>query len=361
MKKEKLILSFYVGMVALGVASLSMSVAWYATSSRLFINSIDISIDADRLLEISLEKDSGYTDHIEQSQFDVKGDFIPLTSAYSSTWISSKADMPLFYDETKFSSLEDADLKTVADHGYFSEKFYLKADDDVYVSVDSSKTYLKANEEYNKTYAHTLYLEYQESGDDYKKSLTEEQIREKLNKIVEAMRFSLLVKDVDEYSYTIIDPHKNNQVTVMGGLLDNDVDQYFDYYQKNNSTELYERVYGENVDKTKLVYDEPASEDSVFVDEDEEPSAFNARHKSGVWTFNLEKSIENGLELKEEVSYALNEFDSNVKPYHFPVYTDKPKEVVVSIYIEGWDLESVNYTMGASFLSNLTFMVEREM
>ena len=361
MKKDKLILSFYVGMVALGVASLSMSVAWYATSSRLFINSIDISIDADRLLEISLDKDSGYTDHIAQSDLDVNGVFVPLTSAYSSTWIPSKADMPLFYDETKFSLQEDADLKTVADHGYFSKKFYLKADDDVYVSIDSSKTYIKANEVKNSSYAHTLYLEYQEGDDDYKKSLTEQQIKDKLDKIVEAMRYSILVKDKDEYTYTIIDPYKNNQVTLMGGLLDNDVDQYFDYYQKNHSTELYERVYGENVDKTKLVYDEPASEDSAFVDEDEEPSAFNARHKKGVWTFNLEKSIANGLEIEKEVSYALSDFDSNVKPYHFPVYADTPKEVVVSIYIEGWDLESVNYTMGASFLTNLTFMVEREM
>ena len=330
MKKSKFILAFYVGVIALGVASLSMSIAWYATSARLFVNSIDITIDADRDLLISTSKDGEYRDSISFSELDPTGVFTPLTSAHSSLWMQNQEDTPVFYDETKFSTVENVNLIDVADHGYFSQKFYLLADDDVYVSIDGNKTSLLANEQFNYSYARTLYEEYQAGHDDYKKSLTVEDIEERLNKIVEAMRFSILVKDINEYSYTIIEPYKNGD-TYLGGLLDNDVDRYYDYYFKDDSSIAYERVYG------------------------------NARHKAGTKTFNLEKSKENGVEIKKEETYDINDFNSNVKPYHFPVYRDTPKEITVSIYIEGWDLESVNYTMGASFVSNFTFMIEREM
>ena len=361
MKKSKFILAFYVGVITLGVASLSMSIAWYATSARLFVNSIDITIDADRDLLISTSKDGEYRDSISFSELDPTGVFTPLTSAHSSLWMQNQEDTPVFYDETKFSTVENVNLIDVADHGYFSQKFYLLADDDVYVSIDGNKTSLLANEQFNYSYARTLYEEYQAGHDDYKKSLTVEDIEERLNKIVEAMRFSILVKDINEYSYTIIEPYKNGD-TYLGGLLDNDVDRYYDYYFKDDSSIAYERVYGELIgDKENLVYDDGPADDTDYEDVEEEPSAFNARHKAGTKTFNLEKSKENGVEIKKEETYDINDFNSNVKPYHFPVYRDTPKEITVSIYIEGWDLESVNYTMGASFVSNFTFMIEREM
>lgn len=361
MKKSKFILAFYVGVITLGVASLSMSIAWYATSARLYVNSIDISIDADRDLQISTKRDGEYGDSISYTELDPTGVFIPLTSAHSSTWMATKEDTPIFYDETKFSTYEYADLKSVADRGYFSQKFYLKADDDVFVSIDGSKTSLIANKEYNSSYARTLYDEYQDGHDEYKKNMSIEEIETKLNKIVEAMRFSILVKDVNEYSYTIIEPYKNGD-TYLGGLLDNDVDRYYDYYLQEHTDIAYERVYGEIIgEKSNFVYDDGVNEDSDYLEANEEPSAFNARHKAGIKRFNLEKSLENGIEIKKEKTYDIHDFDSNVKPYHFPVYRDTPKEITVSIYIEGWDLDSVNYTMGAAFMSNFTFMIEREM
>ena len=175
------------------------------------------------------------------------------------------------------------------------------------------------------------------------------------------MRFSILIKDVNEYSYTIIEPYKNGD-TYLGGLLDNDVDRYYDYYLQEGTEIPYERVYGEIIgERSSFVYDDGLADDSNYLDANEEPSAFNARHKAGIKRFNLEKSLENGIEIKKEETFDIHAFDTNVKPYHFPVYRDTPKEVTISIYIEGWDLDSVNYTMGAAFMSNFTFMIEREM
>ena len=46
MKKNKLLLSLYIGAISLSLASVSMAVAWYASSRQLYVNSIDITIDA---------------------------------------------------------------------------------------------------------------------------------------------------------------------------------------------------------------------------------------------------------------------------------------------------------------------------
>ena len=66
------------------------------------------------------------------------------------------------------------------------------------------------------------------------------------------------------------------------------------------------------------------------------------------------------MDFKKEESYSLNEFEGNNVPFVIPVYREYSQEIVISIYIEGWDLDSVNYTMGAAFTSDLTFMIERE-
>ena len=361
MKINKLVLAFFIGVIALNVAAASFAVAWYATSRTLYINSIDITIDADRDLGISTSRDGEYVDHITHTEVEASGVFMPLTSAHSSLWKSEKKDMPVFYDETKYSEMENAVLFEEATKGYFSQKFYLKSDDNVYVTIDAEKSFLKENVEYNKKYAKELYQEYQMFEDPYYKDLSEEEILERLNRIVKAMRYSILIKDGEEYSYKIIDPYKE-QVTLLGGVLDNDVDRYYDYYQVENSSEYKERVYGEVTgDKELYVYDDALEEDSSYKDVNDAPNAFNARHKKGIKRFNLEESINKGLKIQSEESIDLKDFNNDDKPYYFPVYRNTPKEVVVSIYIEGWDLESVNYTMGAAFISNLSFKIEREM
>ena len=354
-----------IGVIALSAATVSMAVAWYATSRQLYINSIDITIDADRELEISTTRDGEYVEHINFNENETNGVFMPVTSAHSSLWLSNKEDKPTFYDEAKFSEVEDTSLFDKAATGYFSRKIYLRSDDDVYVTINPEKTFIKNYEtkfrDYNKEYARRLYDQYQLYQDEYFKNLSIDEIEERLDRVIKAMRFSILIKDVDEYSYTIIDPLKEGD-TLLGGVLDNDVDRYYDYYQVNGTEEYKERVYGEiTATPEQYVYDDALTEDSSYKDENDAPNAFNARHKKEVKRFNLEESINKGLEIKKEEAIDLQDFNNEVKPFYFPVYRNTPKEVVVSIYIEGWDLESVNYTMGATFISELSFKIYMEM
>ena len=359
MKKSNLILSFFVGAIALSVATLSMSVAWYAASDTARVETIIMTIDGDRELLISTEPDGHYVQKLDNSDLMDPGAFTPLTAAYSSTWLNI-TDAPVFYDETRYDINKDVDLLRVATSGYFSQKLYLLADDDLYITIDPTNTFIAPNSN-NKNYAAILYENYQKNGTAAQKALSKDDIEERLNKLVNAMRYSLLIKDLDTnlYDYYIIDPNKN-QETIYGGLLDNNCDQYYDYYVDNGVN--YERVYGELTgNKDNIVYDLASSEDSGYKHADEEPSAFNAKHKEGVRTFNYEASREKGIDFKKEESIEVSEFLNANKPIVFPVYRDTPREITLSIYIEGWDLDSINYTMGSTFNANLSFTIEREM
>lgn len=364
MKRSKLVLSLYVGAIALSAASLSFSVAWYATADRARINSIVMTIDSDRELLISTAIDGEYVQRLNNSDLFDPGTLAPVTTAHSEEWLSLKGDTPKFYDETVFTEDEHAKVYREATSGYFSQKLYLLADDDLWVTINPDDTYIHPSETFNRSYAQRLYDNYQIYGTPEQKSLSVQEIYERLNTLVNAMRFSILLSSEEEdiYQYVIIDPNKNED-TLFGGVLDNNTDRYFDFYTKGADNSVYERVYGEisgNLDD--LVYDDALPEDSDFVKYGEDPSAFNAKHKKDVKRFNLEKTLEKGtIEIKKEEAIEVSDFESTNKPLRFPCYRDTPRELTLSIYIEGWDLDSINCNMGSTFISNISFMIEREM
>ena len=356
-KKSKLILAMYLSSITLCIGTFSMSVAWYTSSTRLQISTVEITLDCDRQLAISTQKDRGFTTELDSDDLKNPGLFTPVTSAHQSTWFDDKKDMPIFYDDTLYSENEFISTTTVAGGGYFSQKLYLKSDNKVWVSIDPEKTYIRPHAEANAAYAQKLYETYQSGDNEEYKALTLEQVEERLNSLVKAMRFSILVNDENYYDYQIIDPNKE-EVTKYGGLLDNNVDQYYDYYIDSQEDVYYERLYGEINDTSLIQYDEPTNIDSDFAYEGS-PSAFNAKHKGTIKRINFEKS--KGLIIKEEESYSTEDFKVKDKPFMFPVYWDHPQEIVLSVYIEGWDLDSINYTMGATFDANLVFTIEGDL
>ena len=59
MNQKRLVVSLIIGTIALSVISLSASLAWYASSDQLHVNSIDLDLraDEDAGLFISIETD----------------------------------------------------------------------------------------------------------------------------------------------------------------------------------------------------------------------------------------------------------------------------------------------------------------
>ena len=132
MKKNKLTLIFLIGIIALTTVSIASSVAWYATSTNSTIDAIDVTIDCDRQLYISTDKEA-HNEKTEISYVELNPTtiFIPVTSAYRSTWMNEKKEAPIFYDDSvSYPGIGEQAPKAVTE-GYFSQDIYLFSDDDV--------------------------------------------------------------------------------------------------------------------------------------------------------------------------------------------------------------------------------------
>lgn len=347
-KKRTIILATLIGVVAL--SSVSLTLAWYSSSTTLYIDSIEVSINGERNLLISTSDDlDTFKEKLTNEDLEQVPVFVPASTMYCDSWIEQKATKPTYYDAS--NSLVGVDgipfLREMT-FGYFSQELYLYCDDDVYVTVDALETYISANALFNNAYA-------QQIKDDYPE-YTVEEIKEKLNNLVNAMRFSILIPDEEIYDFKVIDPNHNEEEIYLGGILDNTISRYYDSYFANG--ELFETIFGEIENRELAVYDEALSEDSELIGE---PSAFNAKHQKNVKRFNREKSLENGMHIAKEKALYLDDLANDESLFYFPVYEYTPRKIVLSIYIEGWDLDSINSTMGANFLSNLSFKIYREM
>lgn len=326
------------------VASIAFTVAWYNGSSNLAIYNFDISL-ANKKLTISTDN-VNFKENLTRE--DVKDaipeKYRPVSSAFSNEWISQKATAPQFtsgynYIPEKVNMTSFYDVNNT-DDGVFRKVLYLKSDSYAKISLDAEKTYINADKEANESISGKLKKIYP--------NLTKEQIAEQLNKIENSLRFSILVlnddgEDVkeDEYQYTIVDPHKNG-TTKLGGILDADGDGYYDNV---NGKEV---IYGEvkNANDGTISYKNAEAND---VGESE--NCFDSKHKAGVQTLDFESSKSKGMEIVEEHSLSLEELSQ----FTFTLQADVSKKIVLSQYIEGWDTDSVNYTMFSRFVTSICF------
>ena len=362
MTQRKLITAFFIGMIGLSVASLSVSIAWYASSNYLRVSPVEISIKSEREIKISTSKDrESFKSELslENGDLNYSGVFAPVSSIYSEDWISTRADTPVFYDCARQWSSYEEPVPNVIDNGYsyyYSQELYLWADDDVYLTIDTEQTYIKSNQLANEQFASSILAEAQKKDPN----MAVDKIVEKLNLLTKAMRYSILVTGEDFYDYYVIDPNKaeNDEEVLFGGVLDNSKTQYYDTYQLNG--EIYETVYGDVNDRSLIVHDdEKLAADSELIGE---PSAFNARHQQNTHKFNYAESYEKGMRFAKEKSISYADLANNPNLIKFPVHRgyDNVRRIVLSIYIEGWDLRSINSTMGSTFMSNLSFKIFRE-
>ena len=352
-------------MLAMSVASLSFSIAWYASATRLFVEGIDISIQSERKLQISTTtKEEDFTSHIpyEKLKHNV-GVFAPVSTVFSDEWIQKPLEnpTPVFYDQSFPWVLKGEPERHEAHFNYYSQEIYIDCDDDVFVTIDPKSTFLIENN-YSKTPE-------EKAIQEENPELSEKDIAMKKAELSKAMRFSILVPldgpDSDEYYYYVYDPNKleTDKEVVFGGVLDNSNQKDAHYYDSyiGDDGELYETVYGDVNDRSLIVHESTVpDEDSKIIGE---RSAFNAMHKKGVHKFDYKASYEKGMRFATEKSIGKYELKKNPGLISIPVYgqTKGPRKIIVSIYIEGWDLRSINSTMGASFLANLSFEILREM
>ena len=353
MERKPLVLAMLIGLTAMTAASFSTSLAWYISSTRLNVEGLDVTLRGDRNLRISTQKEEGYVEKLGTSDLlPIIGDFSPVSTMFESRW-KNGTNQPEFYEYrgyyTPSTGIPYAPEKITS--GFFTQTLYLKADDDVYVTLDPDFLYARAYEAANREKAKAL------AGTHLYKNFTEDEIFERLNGIAKSMRFSFYFQEEDRYF--IVDPNKEG-TTYYGGILDTFRDGVFDTFT-NPQGNMYEVVYGEYNDFSFLRYGEQLPETQEAVGE---LTCFNAAHIAHCRPFDAEASYEAGLRFKEEPSLAPSDLNDDPHPETnpFAIYLERDvaKPFTLSIYLEGWDHDCVNAVMGASFLAGVQFKILRE-
>ena len=363
MNKNRLILASLVGMVALSALSLSMSLAWYASGDRLGVSAVDLEVESDNLIRISTSDDlSTFVKELDLNSLE-DGDqvsyFKPVSSMYRNEWFSNDERAPLFYDCSNADAFGDT-KNSPATSGFYQEELYLLTPTSQYVGLDLNKSLFENDEETNLLRARQFCA----SEKNKTLNLTVDEVSTALNKLVDCLRVSILINDVDgdlEDRFFIINPTKQeNEQTFLGGRLDNDNDGYFDTYPDVDPEGIKDHVekeivYGEVNDQELVSYNNPVDPEAIDEVIDQSHyffgNSFSGVSKKSAYTFDEATSRANGLTFKEEGALSLDELDKIV----IPCYQNEPRQIVVSIYLEGWDLDCINSTMGASFNTKLSF------
>ncbi len=346
---------FVVGLLAFALtltASVTSTYAWFALSDAGKVSFTKLVIGEDHSLQIGLKEEDGnisyydsVNDSILQSHFlnYVAGSPLADTSSmYQDEWLNENTDY-----ETAFPVLRSAyrvngdhHKSEIADNGFYQFEFFFKADSDMYLFLDYTGTVCSPLHELN-----------QKLADSSNGSVS---VKE-LDNVVNATRVSFFSKD----GFIIFEPNQlSSSRTVFGGALDATVkDGYYDYDSRTGK----EIVYGEYDDESTLVYEPSKDTDSTL---EGRATCFNAKHKAGIQSFNYEKSVENGLSFKQETTYTLNQLAINQSQGQFDEETMKPiaklkqnapTRVVVTIYLEGWDLDVTEAIGNGSFTLALAF------
>ena len=370
MNKRKIIISTLTGTIALAALSISLTLAWYGASDRLNVENLEVSVQAKGNLKVSTSPnhESFVEDLTNKDLNNLSDDFLfaPVSTMHKKNWMDQKAAVPEFYDSSAKEVLSSGEpYLEKAEFGFFQRDIYLLTTlKNQYAVLDLADeadggSFFKTGDNFAR--AQDLYNKYH---DVWNLELSE--IQDKLDSLINCLRVSILVNQGEDYHYYIIDPTKNEgDVTYLGGRLDNDKNGYYDSHKDLNGLPK-EVIYGEVNDRSLIEYDDPVDPNfkdnsgAAVVDEASHflSNSFVANSKPSVYTYNKEKSKEKGFEIAKEESLSLEKLKTDDTSLLIPLVSGEPTKIVLSIYLEGWDLDCINATMGASFNTKLSFKLK---
>ena len=358
MKTERLIIGALGMITATIVASLGLTVAWYASGNILGVDTIEITFRGDKPITAGFDKDDvdNFKDTIAFNDEVNDKEYYPVSSMFSDDWLDIEASNPVF--RGSYQSVNHDDVKSYTrsismsdENGYFSKEIYLYCDSNVIITLDGEGTSFFPDSNANSNLANEL------TDDEDERKI----IKQDLDNVVNSLRLSVLLpegNDKEEYAYYLIDPKKEEDTYLCGSLnLNEGVSEYYHTYYKNS--EEFETFFGEYNDESLLVYNPPQSSDSELVGR---LSEFNSKHRKGVRTVNLEESIENGFIPKKENSLTLAQADITTDEgkdtgIRIPLKAYEPKKIVLSMYLEGWDRDNIGYVQKGQFYADIKFQI----
>lgn len=369
--------SILVGLVA--VATGLSTLAWFNGSSSLMISNFNITLAdrSDKNLLISTDNVHFYQtlymrdeNTVESEEKNNVGQYLPnvspfraVSTMFQGEWYKpnasddEKALLPVFRrNVTNPGNLQKELYTSVSDYpeasaGFLRQELYFKSEAGGDVTVDSEKTKVIPDSDKNLAKAKKivdvgLYPEIYQGVNSYDEKV--QIIKSHLDEVAKSMRFSILVLNdmgggenaFKDYAYTIIDPNKEDgEITYYGGVLDNYMDGYYDYYDGK------EVLYGEVSGSPSYLSNSGSNEPKLT------HSAFDANHKAGVEQVDMESLKRNG-QIAMEDSKTLSEAEDSVR---IGLSESSSKKIVLSFYLEGWDKDNTNLSMYAHFKVDLAF------
>jgi hypothetical protein len=343
-KSPKLISNWKIAMVGgvLLVFTLSVSVvstlAWFDISNNLILNNLDIEFAKNEKFELGLKKGNEIT-YFNDVTSDILSEYneayknnealATVSSSYENKWLNDLTDKATALPQFR---AEPYDEKT-AEGGYFQFEFYVRTNRDAYVYLAPDTT-LTSDHAMNENIAR----KYRLNADN-------------LDHISKCARVSFYS---EEYGYTIYEPNvTESSHTPFAGRLDlYPTDGFFD----NDGAK--EAMYGEyNRDSATLYYDEEARVNDITG----EASCFNAKTADGVAPLDIPKSVKEGnLQIKTEETYPLSALtpDEEGQDLRHPLLycpLNEPVRLVVSVYVEGWDYDTISSVASGYFNLDLKF------
>lgn len=395
-KKKRILLSIACLTVGLASASVAFTYAWTTIAANNRVDQIEIKVDSKRNLQVS-ENKKDFLSEISFADSSSNLLYQPISS-YPFRWLEEKnkeyqADSdipdPIFY--SAYSGVSNTRVPREAEKlenevCYFSKHLYFSCDDEVYVTIDPDSFRMTPKETKNLQRAKQVAEKVTFGTQDEKEAFIKQK-KKQLDSIVDSMRISLLYQDDSgSLQYRIIDPKKREgETTEFLGNLNSSTTPYYDTFFENKIE--YETLYGYIQDDGKIIqganavdlmdYYSPVLDKDTLQNTDinhpvtdmEETNSFSSYSKEGTRHLNLEEYKKKHTPVKEE-SYTLEEIRpkevTRESPIMIPVRRNegkdgyRPAEVVISVYMEGWDRDCINETMGATFDCTMEFMIARE-
>lgn len=314
--------------------SITATFAWFTLSSAFSIQHLNINFQTKTpALYLGIRGEDGnpvFKDEYTAEEVGIGYDgLVPVSGMFQEDWLSDTS-VPDSEKMPKFcNSFRPGFPKTktpYAEDGFLQKEFFFKANDDCSLYL-SDETFFIPNEEKNK-----------ESEQIYGLDINQ------LNGVVNAIRVSFYMDEVD--NYVIMNPGEKED-TYYGGLLDLNLDGYYDYESGK------EIAYGQSIN-SDVVFKDEQLETSVPLENNK--NTFFGNHKDHVDLVDLNKTQfvkEKSRQLDECILYS-DEGNSNNIPLCL-LHKDEIKRVVVSIYLEGWDYQTYDGLEHACLDASLIF------
>jgi len=319
------------------------TVAWFDISNNLIVNNLTMAFGKDlEGIKIGFSEDGAfYTDvdsDILQREigFEPSRAFFPVTSGFQSEWLTPsttfEGTLPVLHTDPIEGNL-------VAHSGFLQFPLFFETSEDGYIYLDAGTSFT-ANTDENLKAAKKLHLQPLD-----------------LNQIAYCSRVSFFS---EEYGFKIFEPNVPvSSHTALGGRLDlSPFDGYYDFDAETES----EVIYGDynRSDNPTLYYGPAATADTEYEGTN---TCFNAATKEGIRPLDVTTSESlGGLKIATETTYTLAEMMAPEGGGRLGVgrplvycYAGQPKKVLLTIYVEGWDYDTVQAVSASSFNMNIVF------